>query len=234
MYQVSFEPSGKNVEVESGVLLHEAIMQAGMQINLPCGGQGRCGHCKVLVKSGNIRCRAVSKLSRAELEEGWVLACQSLVEGDCLIHIPPQEAIERRLPGEKHAVPEIALPVECDWREPPLIRKYFVSIEPPSLEDNTTDLERLKRELARQHGIRNLNVSLPMMRRLARALREADWGVTAVLETGMYGDEGMIPRLLDLCSGDQTTRIWGAAIDIGTTSNVVYLCLLYTSDAADE
>ncbi len=223
MYQVSFEPSGKNIEVESGILLHEAIMQAGMQVNLPCGGQGRCGHCKVLVKSGNVRCRSVSRLSRSELEEGWVLACQSPVEGDCVIHIPPQEAIERRLPGEKYAVPEIALPVECDWREPPLIRKYFVSVKPPSLEDNTTDFERLKRELGRQYGIRDVNASLPMMQGLARALREADWNVTAVLETSLYLGDRMVPRLLDVRPGDQTARSWGAAIDIGTTSNVVYL-----------
>jgi uncharacterized 2Fe-2S/4Fe-4S cluster protein (DUF4445 family) len=108
------------------------------------------------------------------------------------------------------------------------VRKFFLTIEPPSLSDNTTDFERLKRELARQHGIINLRASLPMMRKLATALRESEvegqgWQVTAVLDMGTWMEEEASPRLLDLRPGNHTKPLLTVAVDIGTTSNVVYL-----------
>jgi hypothetical protein len=38
--------------------------------------------------------------------------------------------------------------------------RYHVSVDPPSMDDNTPDLERLQRELARQHGLRGISPSL--------------------------------------------------------------------------
>lgn len=223
MHKITLEPSGQTLEVEDGAALHEVLAQAGIEIVLPCGGQGRCGRCKVLVKSGEVFRRSVSRLSRAELAEGWALACQTLVKSDTVVYVPPQEAIERGLTSEKRASEEITLPFVCDWQEPLQIERRFVAIEPPSLADNTTDLSRLKRELSRQHGIRDLTASLPMLRRLARALRDADWQVTVVLETGNGIAPCPVPRLLDLRPGKRDGPLYGAAIDIGTTSNVVYL-----------
>ena len=228
MYRVLLEPSGQAVTLDDKTSLHEAIIQAGLALNLPCGGQGRCGKCKVLVKSGRVRRRSTLRLSQDELAAGWALACQTLAESDCVIYIPPQEAIERKLPSDRFAAREISLPIECDLREPPLVRRYDVRIEPPSLEDNTTDLERFQRELARQHGIKKLDISLTVLRRLARTLREADWHVVAILETPVLAEEQATPRLLDIRpSGDEVaigrSPLLGVAIDIGTTSNVVYL-----------
>jgi len=221
--QVTIEPAGITVNAEKGALLHEVIAQAGLALNLPCGGQGRCGHCRVLVRRGEVRRRSLLRLTREEIAEGWALACQSLVESDCVIYVPPQEAIERKLPTEKYAATEITLPVECSPQELPLIRAYHLTIAPPSLEDNTTDFERLRRELARQYGIRALTATLPLMQRLATTLREAAWDITAILEMGIYADECTVPRLVDLRPGQRTGPLLGAAIDIGTTSNVVYL-----------
>ncbi len=221
--QVTIEPAGIAIDAKRGALLHEVIAQAGVALNLPCGGQGRCGHCRVLVKRGEVRRRSLLRLSKEEIAEGWALACQSVVESDCVIYVPPQEAIERRLPTEKYAATEITLPVECSPQVLPMIRAYHLTIDPPSLEDNTTDFERLRRELVRQHGIRALTATLPLMQRLATTLREAAWDVTAILEMGLYGDEYAVPRLVDIRPGSQTRRLLGAAIDIGTTSNVVYL-----------
>jgi uncharacterized 2Fe-2S/4Fe-4S cluster protein (DUF4445 family) len=223
MYRVLLEPSGQTVTLDDKTSLHEAIIQAGLSLNLPCGGQGRCGKCKVLVKSGQVRRRSTLRLSQEELEIGWALACQTLVESDCVVYVPAQEAIERKLPSDRFAAREVALSIECDLREPPLVRRYDLRIEPPSLEDNTTDLERFRRELFRQHGIKNLDVSLAVLRRLARSLREADWHVTAILETPVLAEAQVAPRLLDIRPIGNEMPVLGVSIDIGTTSNVVYL-----------
>jgi ferredoxin len=44
---VVFKPSGQVVEVQIGTLLSDAAVEAGLSLNLPCGGQGRCGRCRV-------------------------------------------------------------------------------------------------------------------------------------------------------------------------------------------
>ena len=231
-YYVTLKPSGNRIEVEAGTLVSDAIEEAGLELNLPCGGQGRCGRCKVVVEEGQVKRRSVSRLSQTELEQGYALACQTAVESDVTVFIPPQEAILRKLPSEKEAKKVITLPVECDWRKNP-IRSFFLEIEPPSLADNTTDFERLQRELARQHGIRGLAADLPIIKKLARILRGADWRVTAVLEMDTWASPDGPPRLIDLRPGDRTASSWAVAVDIGTTSNVVYLVDLLTSEVVD-
>ena len=231
-YYVTLKPSGNRIEVEAGTLVSDAIEEAGLELNLPCGGQGRCGRCKVVVEEGQVKRRSVSRLSQTELEQGYALACQTVVESDVTVFIPPQEVILRKLPSEKEAKKVITLPVECDWRKNP-IRSFFLEIEPPSLADNTTDFERLQRELARQHGIRGLAADLPIIKKLARILRGADWRVTAVLEMDTWASPDGPPRLIDLRPGDRTASSWAVAVDIGTTSNVVYLVNLLTSEVVD-
>jgi len=232
MYHVTLKPSGNRIEVKARTLLSDAIDQAGLDLNLPCGGQGRCGRCKVVIEEGQVKRRSISRLSLTELEQDYALACQAVVQSDLAVFIPPQEVILRKLPSEKEAEKVITLPVECDWRKS-LIRSFFLEIEPPSLADNTTDFERLKRELARQHGIKGLVTDLPMIKKLARTLRDADWRVTAVLDMGTWVSPDGPPRLIDLRPGDRTASSWGLAVDIGTTSNVVYLVDLLTSKVVD-
>ena len=240
MHTILFRPEGKTVQVAAGTLLSDAIVLAGIDLNLPCGGQGRCGRCRVVVESGQVDRRGSSRLSPVELEQGYALACQTAVQGDLQVFIPPQEAIVRYLPSEKAAAVVPALPVECDWRTSPIVRQFFLTIEPPSLSDNTTDFERLKRELARQHGIRDLVASLPMLRKVARTLRESAahdgqaWQVTAVLEMGTWMHANAPPRLIDLRPGDHTGRTLAVAVDIGTTSNVVYLVDLVSGKFIDS
>ena len=219
-YRITLKPSGNRIEVEASALLSDAIDQVGLELNLPCGGQGRCGRCKVVVEEGQVKRRSISRLSQTELEQGYALACQTVVESDLTVFIPPQEAILRALPSEKEAKKVITLPVECDWRKNP-IRSFYLEIEPPSLADNTTDFERLKRELARQHGVRGLVADLPMIKKLSRTLRGADWQATAILEMDTWVSPDGLPRLIDLRPGDRTASSWAVAVDIGTTSNVV-------------
>jgi uncharacterized 2Fe-2S/4Fe-4S cluster protein (DUF4445 family) len=87
----------QQVEVAAGTLLSEAARQAGIDILMPCGGQGRCGRCAVIVEQGAVRRRSTQRLSPEDVAAGYALACQTTVEGDVVILIPPQEKIERRL-----------------------------------------------------------------------------------------------------------------------------------------
>ncbi|MBC7251699.1 MAG: DUF4445 domain-containing protein [Anaerolineae bacterium] len=231
---LNLKPSGKSISVAPGTVLSEAIAQAGVELNLPCGGQGRCGRCKVVIEEGEVKRRSVSRLTKTELEQGYALACQTLVQSDLTVFIPPQEEmIVRKLPSERHTAETITLPMPCDWQSNPGVRQFHLEIPPPSLADNTTDFERLKRELNRQHGVGDLIAGLPVVRRLARTLRDADWDVTAVVEMHNWRFENGPPRLVDLLPRSERERLYAVAIDIGTTSNVVYLVDLLSGKVVD-
>jgi len=188
---------------------------------MPCGGQGRCGRCAVVVQEGKVRRRTTQRLSPADVEAGYALACQTLVEGDIVVFIPPQEKIERRLKESKRAG-RVQLPFPYDLHDQPL-RKYAVTLEPPSLQDQTDDWSRLQRELARCYDLQGLQASLPVLRKLGRALREGEWTVTVVVELDDWDRPDGPPRLIDVLPGEHLESLWAVAIDIGTTSNVVWL-----------
>jgi len=230
-----FKPTGQVVEVEIGTLLSDAAVEAGISLNLPCGGQGRCGRCRVKVEHGAISHRSGVRLTSAEIDEGWTLGCQAVVKGDAVVFVPEQEKEDLEITAPTVGAERIALAAEFTEDLDPTVRRAHVTIEPPSLDDQTTDWDRLLRELSLRHGIENVTASLPMLRTLGRDLREAEWSTTAVLEMGdPVNNPCAHPRLIDLLPGDQTDRCYGVAIDIGTTSNVVYLVDLTKGKVLDR
>lgn len=226
MHSVQFFPQDLTVTASHDALLVDLAHAAGIELNVPCGGQGRCGRCAVRVERGQVRRRSTLRLSARDLEQGYVLACQALVESDCVVTIPPQDEITRHLTTEKTAA-KIARPFSYDPRVDQTVSKWFLALEPPSFDDNTDDLARLQRAL-RAQGIENVTARLPVLRKLAHALREGSWRVTAVLERTAAGAE-----LLDLEPGDTSASLYGAAVDVGTTTVTVYLVDLLSGEVLE-
>ncbi len=223
---VRFQPKDVHVAVPVGTLIHEAIQQAGLHVNMPCGGQGRCGRCAVLVEQNGanpaVRRRSSLRLSATDVAMGYALACQTVVEGDVGITIPPQEKIERRLTSDRTAA-AITLPYAYDPSRDQPLRAFFVTLAPPTMDDQIDDWSRLQRALRREHKLERVTIGLNGLRKLGCTLRGADWQVTAIVETDSWEDPDGPARIVDILPGDRTERLLGAAIDIGTTSNVVYL-----------
>jgi len=226
--QVRFLPADREASVAAGTLLSDAAQQAGVDINMPCGGQGRCGRCAVIVEEGPVRRHSTERLSPEDVAAGYCLACQTAVEGHVVVTVPPQEKIERRLDTSKRAA-KVTLPFPYSMRDQPL-RKFVVTLDPPSLEDQTDDWSRVHRELARRYDLDEVTASLPVLRRLATALRQGDWTVTAVVELDNWQRPQGPPRLIDVLPGERLESLWAIAMDIGTTSNVVWLVDLISGE----
>ncbi len=223
MHIIRFEPSGQQVQVSTGTLLSEAAKLAGLELNMPCGGQGRCGRCAVIAKNGGgIRRRSTVRLSVDDLAAGYALGCQTVVEGDAVITIPPQEKIERRLATDKTAL-RVTLPFDYHPQQQQPLRLFHVSMEPPDMADQTDDWSRLKRALS----MPDLTVDLPTLRQLGPALRAQNWAATAVIETDTWSQPEGPPRLVTLLPADSPALV-GAAVDIGTTTVSLYLVNLQT------
>lgn len=219
-----------SVMVKTGTLLSEAARHAGLDILQPCGGQGRCGRCIVQVVDGAVRRRSSLRLSNEDVEKGYALACQTIVEGDVLVSIPPQEKIERRLTTDRTVV-EVQPPETYDFRFSQTIRRFYLQLSPPQLDDQTDDWSRMQTSIRQRTGIEQIYISLSLLRQLGSILREGDWSVTVIMDIlreqlGNPVEARIISLQPGRGNGDEP--LWGAAIDIGTTTVTVWLVDLLT------
>ena len=175
-YTVHFTPGDNAVTVPSGSMLSEAAGLAGFDLNQPCGGQGRCGRCAVIVDETRsaVRRRSTIRLSAEDVAAGYALACQTVIEGDAWVTVPPQEAIERRLVTQKSAA-KIEVPFDYDPRRHQSIQRYFLRLDPPSLADQTDDWARITRAPGNAGSARP-QVALEVMRGMPGVLRGEDDG----------------------------------------------------------
>lgn len=226
--KVAFVGVEKPVEVPSGSLLIEAARLAKIDIMQPCGGQGRCGRCIVQVQTGRVRRRSDLHLSNEDLEEGFVLACQTVVEGDITIIVPPQEKIERRLSSDRIAG-EVAVPIGYDPDINQTARRISLQLTEPNLEDQTDDYNRLLMGMKHKTGDEVIEISLTLLKKIGVALRQGRWEVSIVLDK-QAGKEADRVRMVDILPGriDNYSPLWGVAVDIGTTTVTVWLVDLIT------
>jgi uncharacterized 2Fe-2S/4Fe-4S cluster protein (DUF4445 family) len=229
MFEVTFLPEGKEIEVEGSTTLMEAAQSAGVHINNLCGGKGVCGRCRVKVANGRIRAdkHSISLLSKEEILEGYVLACQTKADSDLEVLIPAESRLEE---GQilmecsvDYSAPErIALhrlPSDPMCLYEPLTQKVYLELKKPSPEDNASDMDRITRELRKKTQYRDFEISLRCLQGgLALKLRNNDWKATATL--ARHGD---LRRILQIEPGDTTEKNYGLAVDVGTTTVVAQL-----------
>ncbi|BBL67730.1 ASKHA domain-containing protein [Methanoculleus chikugoensis] len=216
MPTVTFLPGYRKVTVPEGATLLDAARAAGLSMNVVCGGEGKCGKCQVYVKDGTVsfdREKYRRFFSEEEIARGVCLACRAYVVGDVQVEVPAGSLIEeQKILVEIPGMQEIPLN--------PAVRKYEVRLEPPSLEDTTPDLGRLLEGIERQGGPPPNRVYAPLgvLCSLPQVLRRSGWHVTATvaLVPGGY-------RLSSVDEGDTTGRLYGAAVDLGTTTIVAYI-----------
>ena len=231
-FSVKFLPGETAVDVEPGSTVMEAAEKAGIHIDNLCGGKGVCGRCRVQVTNGKIRAdkHSIGILSKEEIVEGYVLACQAKVLSGTEVLIPPESRLEESrillegLPvdySEPEAISLHRVPVDPMSLYEPSIQKIYLELKEPTAEDNVSDIDRIVRELRRKTEYRSFDFSLRCLQGLAGRLRDNHWKVTATLTR--YGD---LRRIVRIEAGDTTERNYGLAVDVGTTTVVVQLVSL--------
>ena len=78
---VTFAAQNRNVKVEPGTPVLQAVRQADLPLGSDCGGKGRCGKCKVVVRRGVTPLSPLERecLSPEEITGKVRLACQARV-----------------------------------------------------------------------------------------------------------------------------------------------------------
>jgi len=232
-HRVTFLPEKKEVEVENGITVLQAAEQAGVYIDTLCGGEGLCGECRVRVIKGNARAdkHAIGFFSKKEIENGYVLACQTTVEDDLTIEVP----VKSKLEGETiltEGIPNYSNPEKVALHKrpedpasffEPVVSKVFLELPEPTMMDNTADIDRVTRGLRKLTRYTDFEITLACLRDLATTLRRYNWKVTVTCSR--HGTGG---KIIAIEGGDTTAHQYGLAIDVGTTTVVVQLIDLKT------
>lgn len=212
-YKVIFQPGDLETEVLEGSTVMEAMDNAGIDYDFPCGGTGRCGKCRVRILIGAGQPTSVEQeiLEEKELDDGIRLACSTKVHSDISVELLNYKHLQHNV---------LITSEERSFHVEPHLNKIFVEVEKPSLDAQLSDWCRLNESLVKQcYNHVDLEVSVSLLRRLPETIREAKHCLTAVI----YGN-----KVLGIEEQDTTGTMLGMAFDIGTTTIVGYLLDVYS------
>lgn len=228
--RVVFMPSGRRGEFPPGTNLLAAARALGVDLDSVCGGRAVCGRCQVLLSVGEFAKLQISsstgnlsepgetenRYRRIKgLRDGRRLGCQTLLRGDVVIDIPVESQIHRQV--VRKSAGEIR-----NLKIDPVTKLYYVELPKPSMDDQRSDLERLAAQLDAEWGVSGLSWNLGFLTRLSPALRAGEvYGGEFKATVAVREDHEAIA----VWPGFRE-RVYGVAIDVGTTTVAGHLCAL--------
>jgi uncharacterized 2Fe-2S/4Fe-4S cluster protein (DUF4445 family) len=227
---VVFTPTGRRGKVPRGTSVLEAARKLGVDLDSVCGGRAICGRCQIGFTPGEFpkhqitaRAESLSEAGKAELryadkrkmKPGRRLGCSAALLADAVIDVPPESQVHRQIIRKRAEARDIQVR--------PVTRLHYVEVREPDMHDPSGDFRRLCQSLREQWpdwGIADdVSSDLPVLQQLQKALRDGDWKVTVALREG--------DRVIGVWPGFRD-RIFGLAVDIGSTTMSAHLCDLAT------
>jgi uncharacterized 2Fe-2S/4Fe-4S cluster protein (DUF4445 family) len=94
----------------------------------------------------------------------------------------------------------------------PLVKKIYLKLPPPSLKDNTAEIDRLKRQIKNETGLESLSVPFDRIPDWVSVMKKSGYQVTAAVAM-----TPPVSPVIHLEQGDTRQRAFGLAVDLGTT-----------------
>jgi len=204
--EVTFVPRGRKVIVPFGTNLLEAAIDADVEVETVCGGNGVCGKCRARVLNGAVSGATPAEekfFSPEDLKQGHLLMCQRTVLGDVVLEMEAGNREDCGFVPDKGAFMKASLEID------PHVIKAYHELKPPAIDDQTADLDRVLKPLPEGTRVDNR-----ILQTLPGILRASDFFVTSVLLDG---------EIIALERGDTRADAYGIALDIGTTTVAGYL-----------
>lgn len=204
MPDMTIRPSGKTYTYEPGKSLLDILLEQKIFVDNPCNGKGVCGKCRVKILSGSLPPAHPTEkelLRQGELEKGIRLACLVTPQEDLEI-----ELIQREREHEVLTTGYMpALIFDCD------ITKQVIKIAKPGLNGQISFEDQVREQIRAEE----LDLSV------LAAEKYVHGTMTAVSHGG---------QIIQLEQGDTSDALYGAAIDIGTTTVVCALIDMHTGE----
>ncbi|MBN1630949.1 MAG: DUF4445 domain-containing protein [Thermoleophilia bacterium] len=241
---VTFQPSGVSATAQPEEDILSVARTAGVEIESACGGKGVCGKCKVRLQSAAGAAMAgrsttgsagddplagvVTPPTRAEedklgaeaLADGWRLACQTRVSGPVRVFVPEESRrvvqVVRKEAGQR------TVPLDA------AVKRYRVTLTPPTLHDAEADADRLLAALEAQKGLSDLSFDLRVLQALPGVARSAGWDLSVIV----WRSPPHRPVIVEVRPGADPGRMLGLAVDVGTTTIAAHLVDLTSGEIA--
>jgi uncharacterized 2Fe-2S/4Fe-4S cluster protein (DUF4445 family) len=244
---VILQPSGRRGEASDWNNLRATARELGVDIESICAENATCGKCKVVVEEGTFERYGITSkrenltpVSPEEAEffrrrpnmlasHGWEvgqvrLSCQAKVLGDVLISVPEESQVN------KQVVRKTA--TQRSFEIKPSVRKYLVELQAPTISNPKADWERLQSGIGTSIGLirsgeanlpraKDLTIDFHCLQTLSETLRESKWRVTV----SVWQDREVVRVEPGYVEG-----LYGAAVDIGSTTIALYLCDLESGE----
>ncbi|MCL2164796.1 MAG: ASKHA domain-containing protein [Oscillospiraceae bacterium] len=215
----------KDYQVEDGANLLRFMQSKSMEVPSPCGGNHKCGKCKVRLIGVELPPDEAedSSLSKRQLDDGYRLACSVHVHSDIELFLDESSRNDRdtwSADGAVHGAQIKTAGIKRDVRLAPLVHKKHTKLRLPELSDQTADVQRLVDACGKKTRIEELS----LLQDLPGILRGADYDVTSVIaDRTIKGVE----------LGNTCKTLYGAAFDVGTTTIAGYLFDLSGGEQVD-
>jgi len=208
---------GRKIKAAKGRTLADVLLEAGIPMSLYCRQRGLCGRCFVEILEGPrppLQDREKRLLALRGLSPDHRLACLYAIESSLRVSVPESSTLGR--------MSILSWGVEGATVFDPAIKKYFLEPAKPDLSSPVSFSESLASALK----IPRPRASLDMLGRLAEMMEQVQPQFTAVLHEDA--------EILALEPGNTTSRVFGLAVDMGTTTLVMDLVDLGTGKVMDS
>jgi uncharacterized 2Fe-2S/4Fe-4S cluster protein (DUF4445 family) len=228
-HTIIFQPSGRRGLVPQGTTILEAARRLGVDIEAVCGELVVCGKCRVNIMEGKFQKEDITSsmahlsdldekehkvLKRKDAQAHVRLACCAKISGDVLVFVPEGSRTAKQVVSKAAGHIKVKLK--------PAVKKYYVELPLPTLDDPLGDFERIEVALrAINPKLRKLAIDYRTLQMLPDVVRKGDWKVTVTVWNDV--------ELIRIEPGEVLTNI-GLAVDIGTTSVAGYLTDLNTGE----
>ncbi len=209
-------------KVRKGTTLFDTLEEAGIQLVTDCGGDGTCGKCKVKIVKGNFMPHKHVELNEDDIKNNIQLACLISVENDLQIYVPNSVRLNRyEIKNEKKTCigyGNVFKTIPFTVSFTPLCYKKTLSFDPPTINNNSADLERIKLKLCSETGKKDIHCSLSTIEKIPDTARESGNNV----EIHLYEEKNTID-IIEISGNIENTACCGLAVDIGTTTAAIQL-----------
>ncbi len=208
-YQIEVKNNNEteSIECKEGAVLLKVLLKNGYDINAYCGGEGICGKCKVKLK-GDIKepSKVEQKyLDQKELNKGYRLSCQYEVESDLQVIYEAKEDITVMTKG---IITELDIDLD--------LSKTKIKLDKATLKNQTDYLKKIYEKTdTKIIDYKNLK-KIPELDK-KKELTVLKWR----------------DQILNISEDNINENFYGLAVDIGTTTIVIYLLDLNTGKEVD-
>ncbi len=232
---IVFTPSGKRGRFAFGTPVLQAARSLGVDIDSVCGGRAICGRCQINVGEGEFAKHGITSAAShvndftpteqrydkiRGLPAGRRLSCQTQIMGDLVIDVPPESQVHKQVVRKEADTRAIELD--------PATKLYFIEVEEPDMHKPSSDLERVFAALKTQWGVENLSCDIALISTLQKTLHKGEWKITCAVFSRPAGGGN---RLAAIWPGFHD-KLFGLAIDVGSTTIAAHLTNLSTGEVA--